>query len=303
LSQAGAQAAQVQELQQVYEQRRARQGIIQRYPASPNETPQQTGARLLRMLPEFVQAGDMEMVGRLTELLKSMGFGGDVPQGTPHSGINPATGKPEQYLVDRNGNIRWLGVAPTERSGQQQLQDQRAFAREQQLADDYRQDVKPWLVPYQALNRALTNQEQAQAGNAPAQVQMLYAFISTLDNSVVREGEQALFLRAAPVVEQARAFLAKWAQNRGAAMPPGLVEQVGAILNEVEGAFADRFEAYRTYYTERARRWGVDPQSFMNIPETFRGKVKKPTGAGARGDALLQQIPQVPDASSQRPRP
>lgn len=28
------------------------------------------------------------------------------------AGINPATGQPEKYLRDRNGNIRWTGIAP-----------------------------------------------------------------------------------------------------------------------------------------------------------------------------------------------
>lgn len=100
-----------------------RQAILAKYPAQPNETPQQTGARLLRMLPEFVQIGDTETVARLSEVLKSMGFGQGVEQGTPHSGVNPGTNKPQQYLVDRAGNVRWLQdpsgqpVAPVDTRG------------------------------------------------------------------------------------------------------------------------------------------------------------------------------------------
>jgi hypothetical protein len=32
--------------------------------------------------------------------------------GAPSAGVNPATGKPEQYLVDDYGNAKWLGISP-----------------------------------------------------------------------------------------------------------------------------------------------------------------------------------------------
>lgn len=32
--------------------------------------------------------------------------------GAPQSGINPATGKPEQFIVDDNGTVKWLGIPP-----------------------------------------------------------------------------------------------------------------------------------------------------------------------------------------------
>jgi len=127
-------------------------------------------------------------------------------------------------------------------------------------------------VPYGALQRALMHKQQALTGNGPAQIQMMYAFINTLDNSVVREGEVGLMQRAAPLLDRVKQFSAKYAEGKAAAMPPELTRQMAAILDDVNEAFTARLTAMRSHYIRRAKKWNVDPNSFMDLPETFGAK-------------------------------
>ena len=281
----------VRQRNQIMARERARTDILGRYPPVEGESVAETGARLLKMLPLFIQNGDMEVAGRLTELLKSMGLGGQTAG--EHWG-NPFASSDEQgpgmfQMHQVTGEVRRVPklkpyTDPSLIGQRGEMSDQRRFQREEQLADDYRQEVKPWLVPYGAMQRAFRHRDAAVAGNGAAQLQLLYAFINTLDNSVVREGEAALFARAAPVLEQAKSFLNKWTQNKSAVMPPGVVEQVSAILDDVVGTFEDRFSGYRKHYSNRARRAGVDPDTFIDIPTLF--------GAG-RGAAPAPAAPPV----------
>lgn len=68
---------------------------------------------LRRLFVEAVAAGDPS-AATIGEVLKVMenriGATGSAP--VPRSGVNPATGKPEQFILRPDGGIQWLGVAP-----------------------------------------------------------------------------------------------------------------------------------------------------------------------------------------------
>lgn len=254
---------------------RSRREIIAANPRQPGESETDW---LRRLYPLFLQAGDTETVTRLTELLKSVGG-----QANPalREGTLP-TGEPRVFRVPAAGPATPVeGMLPEpnqDRSiAQNAINEQRRFQRENQLNDDYNRTVNPWLIPYGALKRAVTYKDAALAGNGPAQVQLLYAFINTLDNSVVREGEVGLLSRAAPILDRAHQAYNKILQGKAAAIPPEMTRQMAAILDDLQGRFADRFTAWRQHYTKRALRWGVDPESFIDIPDVFdANSAKKP---------------------------
>jgi hypothetical protein len=186
----------------------------------------------------------------------------------------------EKRETEERGREHALKVAGmrTEASAatQEGVEYQRQFQRENALADDYARTVKPWEIPYNALVRGKGSMAEAKAGNSAAQLQMLYAFIQTLDNSVVKEGEAAMFARAAPYLSRAQMY-ADRINNKGAVMTATQVQEIADILTQVEQQFADRFASYKRYYQNRAKKWGIDPSSFMDIPETFgAGKDEEP---------------------------
>lgn len=259
---------------------RARREIIT---TNPRQSGEGETDWLRRLYPLFLQVGDTETVTRLTELLKSAGGQagatlreGVVPPGQPDAGQNRVFRVPQQgaatvvpgMLPEPN---------PNRSMAQDALEQQRRFQRENQLNDDYNRTVQPWLVPYGALKRAATYKDAALQGNGPAQIQLLYAFINTLDNSVVREGEVALLSQAAPILDRAKQMYAKIAQGKAAAIPPEMLSQMATIVDDLQGRFSDRFGAWREHYTKRALRWGVDPESFIDIPNVFgANSAKKP---------------------------
>jgi hypothetical protein len=177
----------------------------------------------------------------------------------------------EKRETEERGREHALKVAGmrTEASAATQggVEYQRQFQRENALADDYARTVKPWEIPYNALVRAKKGAAEAKQGNTAAQLQMLYAFINTLDNSVVREGEAAMFARAAPVLARAQMYADRVA--KGAVMSAQQVQEITDLLEQVEQQFADRFESYRKYYQQRAEKWNIDPTSFMDIPDVY----------------------------------
>ena len=146
------------------------------------------------------------------------------------------------------------------------------FRQENALMDDYDDATKPWLNAYSALTRAQRHVPQALAGNAAAQVEMLYAFISTLDNSVVREGEMRLFGKAASLKDQALRHIERF--GRAAAMPSQVIKEMAAILDDVSGDLDTRFGKIKQHYVGLGARYDIPADTFIDIPEMFGRKSK-----------------------------
>lgn len=283
-----------------------RQQILSKYPAGPNETPKDTGARLLKMLPEFIQIGDTETVARLSELLKSMGFGDQKHETRgPYSAINPATGLPQQFDILPDGTRRWAvdpegrPIRPTERTGQEQVETQRQFMREQQLDDDYYRRTKDIQEAYQFVDQTMNNIPLAKSGNGAAQVELLYAFVKALDPaSVVREGEVSLARQATPFWSQARALINKYEQNQSVVVPPKLVEQIEGLLTSRLRGFEKRWNTVRSNIVRRAERWKIDPSTFIEAPTKYSNPTAAPAATGTVEGELRRLFP---DSTGARP--
>jgi len=105
LSQAGQEAGQVNELQGQMGRRRAIEGIVQKYPPQPNETPQQAVARINQMLGDITRVGGPE-AEQVAQLLSQQIRG----QATAHEIGKPEPPKipPTQLLTNVWGRLgKW----------------------------------------------------------------------------------------------------------------------------------------------------------------------------------------------------
>ena len=260
-----------QQAQQQEQQMAAnRAAIVQKYGQPNLQDPNGTAKWIDTVIPELMQAGDVELVGRLSEIRKSLGNGpaGKVVEpekidlGGTVIGRDPVTGK-EVYRYDKTAAPRDTGAGAEQR---QALQMQRDFQREQQLGDDFNKDTTPYRQVAYKLRGALDAAPQAKAGDPASQINMLYAFVNAMDpQSAVREGEIALAQAATPFWTRARAMLDKYTSGQSVTVPPAMVESMEQLMRRryegLEKATNERIK----YYSNRGKRWGVQPDSFAPL--------------------------------------
>jgi hypothetical protein len=262
----------VQERQKAQQIQQQRAAIQARYPARPNETPQQVIERLTKMLPEYMAINDTEMVGKLVELLKSVGNNNQARRPTPQEirlGNKVILRDPETgQQVDE------YPIAPSPRDPNapdtaQQLRDQRMFTREQQLADDFNRDTRTQRETSAKLRGAITERGAALTGDPAAQINILYAFINAMDPaSAVREGEIALARAATPVWSQAQAIFQKYLTDGSVTLTPQMIRSMTDLMERrVQGW--DRYIGERSeYYRGRAQRWGLNADDLFPVPQS-----------------------------------
>jgi hypothetical protein len=223
------------------------------------------------------------MAGKMGEVLKSMGGVLEGPKPGAVKGPSWEDMGGEKWLVDAQGNVlRKEKKSPSPRdpnapSGAEQVRDQRMFIREQQLADDYNKDTKETRDMAVKVMGALSEAPAAKRGDGIAQVNLLYAFVSSMDpGTAVREGEIGLVRSAGSLVQQAQAMLSKYGQGQAVTVPPAMVEQIAQLMKRrLEGS--QRYVKSRaSYYKGRARQWGVNESAFpeLDIPTPESAPVK-----------------------------
>lgn len=241
-----------------------RRAILAKYPPAPNETPAQTGARLLRMLPEFMRIGDTQTVSALSDLLKSLGLGGPKASPTVHSGMHGD--KPEEFTLTPDQQPNWLGIAPVPSAGGSDAADQRLFTREQTLSHGYTADTKNYKDAVTLLDGALGNVRAAKAGDGAAQAQLLYAFVKAmLPGQAVRQGEIELMNRAQPFISKMLANFDYYANNHSRLIPDAMAAQIANVLRQRRSDFVGEWGKIYQNYLGRAKRWKVDSTVF-NAP-------------------------------------
>lgn len=239
-----------------------RAAILAKYPAAPNETPSQTGARLLQMLPEFMRIGDTQTVSALSDLLKSLGLGGKSTSLTPHPGMHD--GQPDQFVLPPGSAPQWLGIAPVPSAGGSDAADQRKFTREQMLTRGYTGDTKNFSDAVGLLDGALSNVRAAKAGDGAAQAQLLYAFVKAmLPGQAVRQGEIQLMKEAQPFLSKMLANYDYYANNHSRLIPDAMAAQISNVLRQRRSDFVGQWGKIYQNYLGRAKRWGVDASAFQ----------------------------------------
>jgi len=231
---------------------------------------------LRKMFTQAIASGDIESAKSLGEVLKVIENRTNKPIDTgaymvQGDGVNPETGKPEKYLIDRRtGEIKWTGVAPTPPASSGEVENQRRFQREASLVDDYRAETRPVIDAYNFIDTSLENASLAKAGDPTAQVGLMYAFVKAMDpNSVVREGEIRLANAAAPVWARAQALYQDYVQGKSPAIPLQMVDQMVTYMKKMQAQKEDYMGQIYNNYTERAGRWGVDSAAFRAPPKKY----------------------------------
>jgi hypothetical protein len=277
----------VQERQKAQQIQQQRAAIQARYPARPNETPQQVIERLQRMLPEFIAINDTEMVGKLVELLKSVGndtqrkppMPQEIRLGNEVLLRNPETGE----------EIKRYPIGPSPRDPNapdtaQQLRDQRVFRLEEQLTDNFNRDTKTQRETVSKLEGAISERGAALSGDPAAQINILYAFINSMDPaSAVREGEIALARAATPVWSQAQAIFQKYLTDGSVTLTPAMIRSMTDLMGRRSGSLANYVGERRSYYLDLARRRNLsNPEELFPEPKSTR-----PSAALTTGNPLL----------------
>lgn len=275
-----------QKQQQAMQQSRAQ--IQQKFAPRPGASPEEVEASLKGMFAEFVRNGDTEMVGRLAQVMPSLQRGEQAGTDWQDFGgykalVDKATGK-ELRRVEKTPSPRDPNAPDTA----QQMRDQRMFAREQQLTDDFNKDTKDSREMANKVAGAIAEAPAAKAGDGIAQVNLLYAFISAMDpGTAVREGEIGLVRSAGSLVQQAQGLLAKYGQGQAITVPPAMVDQLAGLMQRrLEGA-KKYVDSRAKYYSGRAKYWKLE-----NADKLFPGFDVPSAGAPGRpttGNPLLNR--------------
>jgi hypothetical protein len=254
-------------------------------PQAPLEQQVRTGRGMMMAL---LQAGDHEGAGKISEWLKSVE--GSLRGNTDTTEWRNIGGHDVMYDKRTGQEIKRVPRTPNPRDPNapdtaKQLRDQRMFAREQQLADDFNKDTTPTREMAQKVAGAVAEAERAKAGDGLAQVNMLYAFISAMDpGTAVREGEIGLVRASASLVQQAQGLVDRYLKGESITVPPAMVDQLANLMRRrLEGA-QKYVKSRANYYRTRAKRWGVEADSFEELEVPNFG-----AGGSSTGNRLLNR--------------
>lgn len=239
-------AARLQAYNQQQNVLKTRRSILAMFPEQPNETPEQVGARLMKALPYFVQSGDMDMVSKLTELLKSMKFG-EITNETPHAGMHkvpdPAhpgqfISQPEQYTIgrDQQGNqiVNWTGIPPvTDQNAKDALALQHESIRANGIVSHYDTETKDLATAHLFGRQGLEQADRAVAGDPASQYALFHAFLKLNDpQAVVRPGTAQLAGEAMSMYQKLSRWEQQYFEGKAGLMDPSFTKQVARVVAE-----------------------------------------------------------------------
>jgi hypothetical protein len=221
-------------------------------------------------LPDLIAMGDEETVSRLSEIRKTLG--GQHGKGPDVDKVDTGSEIITRHIMP-DGSIRVLGRDPKTPSPKDPndparagLEFQRDYTREQGLSDDFNKDTTPYRQSAKKISEALAGADRAAAGDPASQIDMLYAFVNTMDpQSVVREGEIALAQAATPFWSKARAMLDKYSTDRSVSVPPAMVQSMAELMRRRYGGLESAIGERQKYYRNRGKRWGVADDAFAGI--------------------------------------
>lgn len=192
-------------------------------------------------------------------------------------GVNPETGKDEQYSFNPvTGEVQWLGIPPRKQSGSVFTPEDRTRLENQEYDRYYKRagDIVKRAQSYETITQAAAG---ARAGNASSQIALVFSFMKMLDpTSVVRESEYATAANAAGVPDRIRNMYNKLLD--GVFLTP---EQVDNMVNEASaqarGAIRQQGNLMREF-RRRAEQRGINPDMVvydfwegLEVPEPQEG--------------------------------
>jgi hypothetical protein len=277
--------AEFQQQQRQAMQQKTRDAVFEKFQPGPNATREEVNEKLRQMVPYLMYLGD-PTARNILDYLKSQED--KAPQVV---GADGALVGPDGKLLYKNtkavdpeikdlgdawgrvdpttGAVMWKvpkGRSPASADALAGIEFQRTFAREQGLADDFDRDTKVAGMGLYILNDTLREAEGAAKKDLAAQTRLLYGFINSMDNSVVREGEVAMVRAAQPYIAQAHVFLSKLQSgDKAFLLPPGFIAQVTDLMTRRRDANRQYIKAQEDKYKQTASRLRVDPSRFSFV--------------------------------------
>jgi hypothetical protein len=253
-----------------------RQAVLQQFPMPQTGSMEDMEKWITQTMPHFVEMGDDDTVRSLTEAYKTIAAqkGGtnskfyEVDAGDHIELRDPKTNK----VVERIPK----GIAPRDvAAGAQtraEMSEARRFQKEDNLRGDFNKDTTNMRQVAAKMRGAIQETDRAMAGDGAAQVNMLYAFINSMDPaSAVREGEIGLARAAAAPYDQAKALLDKYLNNESVIVPPGLIRQMSELMSRRYDGYRSQVQERIDYYTPQADAYSLESgRLFTGIPALDR---------------------------------
>jgi hypothetical protein len=172
--------------------------------------------------------------------------------GAPQAGVNPQTGKPDQYVVDDMGGVKWLGVQPVEQ-GPKPIEIAKTRKEFRAL---------PSVKDYETALPLLVSARKA-PDNGYGDLQLIYTAGKILDpGSVVREGELALTVAAGSPLQRAIGQT-RFTTENGGRLTPETRKQLLGMLNERVLAYRQAYDRDYQQYAEYAQSGGMVPRDVV----------------------------------------
>jgi hypothetical protein len=257
--------------------------------AQAAQSPQGTMARFAR---EMLAAGNAAPANALVQQRFAPERAEADYGNAPQEGINPETGQPEQYLIDkRTGRQVWLGTKPVPKTekpsdyvirfndwksrnpngtmmqfdatqaalGREPKEPKSTFDDEGKLRGEFDKKTQDFTIVRDAYSNISTVASDA----SPAgDLSLIFSYMKLLDpGSTVREGEYATAQNAASVPETIRAKFNKAIE--GETLTPSqradFVKQAGNIYASKKKSF----DAELSRYQGLAKQYGLDPTKIV----------------------------------------
>jgi hypothetical protein len=142
------------------------------------------------------------------------------------------------------------------------------FSNEKDLYSQY--SGSDTVKNYGAVRDAYERVRQSAAqNNGAGDMGLIYGYMKMLDpGSVVRESEFAMAAQAGSYGEQIQGLVQR--VLTGERLPPQVRQEFVQVAEKLYGEAAGNMEQTNAQFTDRATRYGVDPQSFLRVPETYQ---------------------------------
>lgn len=240
-----------------------RQQIIDQFPAGANETPQETGARMLKMYNAFLGIGDTEMTARMSELLPSLLQQRQGQYGQPFAAVGP-DGKPGMFVRGPDGQVHPTGLSPYNKPAQPSASA--GTSLDNQLSRLWDTETKNQQSRYTTITGALSDADEAIRGNASAQYGFIDNLLRTYNPTMgVRAANLQIFLDKLPLTQRARGEIQRFAEGKGGVSPQTIREGLAALRGLSVQNTADLKRQY-TRMARRARVNGRDPELLFDMP-------------------------------------
>lgn len=241
----------------------ARARIAKEFQAPPGETFQQAQERLMKMYTAYVNAGDTEMAGKLSEVVKGIKETQPKPVNVPEGGS----------LVGPDGKVIYHNPKPpaVDHSGQQQANRDRI--QQNLIVSDFEKATKDFSKIEEAYNAVQAS--VANPNNPYGTMAALEGMARMLNPGVsVRAATLKMLKDYGSLGDKAERF---YEVAKSGAWPKGMRENIYQIAESAMAGAGAEFDNRRLESIQRGRIQGVDVSGLLHRRHGGRGEEK--TGA------------------------